>query len=32
MFGENGPPCNKRFQMPGHKFNGHAKFTILDKI
>ena len=32
MFGENGPPCNKRFQMPGHKFNGHAKFTILDEI
>ena len=27
MFGENGPPCNKGFQMPGHKFNGHAKFT-----
>ena len=25
-----GPPCDKHFQMPGHNFNTHAKFTIID--
>ena len=25
-----GPPCDKHFQMPGRKFNTHAKFTIIE--
>ena len=27
-----GPPCDKHFQHPGHIFNEHAKFTIVEKI
>ena len=27
-----GPPWDKYFQKPGHKFNEHAKFTIIKKI
>ena len=26
------PPCDKHFQNPGHKFNEHAKFAIIEKI
>ena len=26
------PSCEKHFQNPGHKFNEHAKFTIIEKI
>ena len=29
---EDGPPCDKHFQNPGHKFNEDAKFTIIEKI
>ena len=29
---EDGPPCDKQFQNPGHKFNEDAKFTIIEKI
>ena len=28
----NGPPSEKHFQMPGHKFNVHAKFTIIEEV
>ena len=28
----NGPPCGKHFQMPGHNFNVHAKFTIIEEV
>ena len=27
-----GPPCDKHFQLPGHEFNKHAKFTVIEKI
>ena len=27
-----GPPCNKDFQMPGHSFNAHTKFTIIEEV
>ena len=27
-----GPPSDKHFQMPGHKFNVHAKFTIIEEV
>ena len=27
-----GPPCDKHFQMPGHNFNTHAKFTIIEEV
>ena len=27
-----GPPCDKHFQMPGHNFNTHAKFTIIEVV
>ena len=27
-----GPPCNKNFQMPVHKFSAHAKFTITEEV
>ena len=27
-----GPPCDKHFQNPRHKFNEHAKFSIIEKI
>ena len=27
-----GPPCDKHFQMPGHNFNVHAKFTIIEEV
>ena len=27
-----GPPCCKYFQMPGHNFNTHAKFTIIEEV
>ena len=27
-----GPPCNRDFQMPGHSFNAHAKFTIIEEV
>ena len=27
-----GPPCYKNFQMPGHNFNTHAKFTIIEEV
>ena len=26
------PPCDKHFQMPGHNFNVHAKFTIIEDV
>ena len=25
------PPCDKHFQVPGHNFNGRAKFTIIEE-
>ena len=28
----NGPPCDKHFQLDGHSFNTHARFTIIEKI
>ena len=28
----NGPPCDKHFQLEGHNFNEHARFTIIEKI
>ena len=27
-----GPPCDKHFQMPGHNFNVHAKFTMIEEV
>ena len=27
-----GPPSDKHFQMPGHNFNTHAKFTIIEEV
>ena len=24
--------CDKHFQMPGHNFNVHAKFTIIEEV
>ena len=27
-----GPPCEKHFQKPGHNFNAHAKFTIIEEV
>ena len=27
-----GTPCDKHFQMPGHKFNALAKFTITEEV
>ena len=27
-----GPPCDNNFQIPGHNFNAHAKFTIIEEI
>ena len=27
-----GPPCDKYFQMTGHNFNAHAKFTITEEV
>ena len=27
-----GPPRDKHFQMPGHNFNVHAKFTIIEEV
>ena len=27
-----GTPCDKHFQMPGHNFNTHAKFTIIEEV
>ena len=27
-----GPPCNKHFQIPGHNFNVHAKFAIIEEV
>ena len=27
-----GPRCDKYFQMPGHNFNAHAKFTITEGV
>ena len=26
------PPCDKHFQMPGHNFNVHAMFTIIEEV
>ena len=26
------PPCDKNFKMPGHNFNAHAKFTIIEEV
>ena len=26
------PPCHKNFQMPGHSFNNHSKFTIIEQV
>ena len=26
------PPCDKHFQMPGHNFDVHAKFTIIEEV
>ena len=25
-------PCDKHFQMPGHNFNVHAKFTMIEEV
>ena len=27
-----GPPCDKHFQIPGHNFNAHAKFAIIEEV
>ena len=27
-----GPPYDKHFQMPGHDFNAHTKFTIIEEV
>ena len=27
-----GPPSDTNFQMPGHDFNVHAKFTIIEEV
>ena len=27
-----GPPCDKRFQKPGHNFTAPAKFTIVEEV
>ena len=27
-----GPMCDKRFQMPGHNFNAHTKFIIIEEV
>ena len=27
-----GSPCEKDFQMPGHNFNAHAKFSIIEEV
>ena len=27
-----GPPCDKHFPMPGHNFNAHVKFTIIEEV
>ena len=27
-----GPPCDKHFQLEGHNFNDHARFTIIEKL
>ena len=27
-----GPPWDKHFQMPGHNFNAHAKFSIIEEV
>ena len=27
-----GPPCNEHCQTPGHNFNVHAKFTIIEQV
>ena len=27
-----GPLRDKHFQMPGHDFNVHAKFTVIEKV
>ena len=27
-----GPPCDKRFQKPGHNFTAQAKFTIVEEV
>ena len=26
------PPCVKHFQIPGHDFNPHVKFTIIEEV
>ena len=32
VWGSDGPPCDKHFQMPGHNFNTHAKLTIIEEV
>ena len=32
MWRADDPPCDKHFKNLGHKFNEHAKFTIIEKI
>ena len=27
-----GPSCDKHFQIPGHNFNTHATFTIIEEV
>ena len=29
---KDGPACDKLFQMSGHNFNTHAKFTIIEEV
>ena len=29
---KDGPACDKHFQMTGHNFNAHAKFTIIEEV
>ena len=30
--GTDGPPSYKHFQIPGHNFNTHAKFAIIEEV
>ena len=27
-----GPPHDRHLQMPGHNFNAHSKFTIIEEV
>ena len=32
VWGTDGPPRDKNFQIPGHNFNAYAKFTIIEEV